>query len=357
MRTGYLITAAVAALLLAGCGNSPQEKLRDAKADYVQKTNEVEVMTLERTDFARQLLSNGKLKAARRSELSFRSNGPLAAVNFKNGDFAGRGATIASLDRKDLLLQRESASISLQKAELDLYDFLAGLGYPSRDTLSVPADILSTAKTKSGYTTAKNAFAMADYEYEGSILRAPFAGRVADIKLGAHEQAGSGPFCILVDDSVLEVAFNVMESEYSFLEKGLSVSVSPFADPSRSYDGRITDINPLVDANGQISVKASIRNDGTLIDGMNVKVIVERTIPSMLVVPRSAVVIRDNLDVLFTYNDGKAGWTYVNILQANSTHLAVEANTGRGAVLNPGDLVIISGNLNLADKSSVVIKK
>ena len=153
-----MITAAVAALLLAGCGNSPQEKLRDAKADYVQKTNEVEVMTLERTDFARQLLSNGKLKAARRSELSVRSNGPLAAVNFKNGDFAGRGATIASLDRKDLLLQRESASISLQKAELDLYDFLAGLGYPSRDTLSVPCGHTVHCKDKKRLYDCKECF-------------------------------------------------------------------------------------------------------------------------------------------------------------------------------------------------------
>ena len=35
--------------------------------------NEVEVVTLERTDFAHQLLSNGKLKAGRRASLSFGS--------------------------------------------------------------------------------------------------------------------------------------------------------------------------------------------------------------------------------------------------------------------------------------------
>ena len=31
----------------------------------------------------------------------------------------------------------------------------------------------------------------------------------------------------------------------------------------------------------------------------------------------------------------------------------VEANLDRGAELNPGDLVIVSGNLNLADGSEV----
>ena len=90
---------------------------------------------------------------------------------------------------------------------------------------------------------------------------------------------------------------------------------------------------------------------------MNVKVVVERMIPGQLVVPRSAVVIRDNLDVLFTYTpDGRAHWTYVKILYSNGDSHVVTANTDRNATLNEGDQVIVSGNLNLADNSEVTLK-
>ena len=150
----------------------------------------------------------------------------------------------------------------------------------------------------------------------------------------------------------------MLESEYAFISKGLPVKVSPYADPAKVLVGQVTEVNPVVDRNGQVYVTARVRNDGSLLDGMNVKVTVERLMPGQLVVPRSAVVIRDNLDVLFTYTpDGKAHWTYVNILMSNGDSHVVTANTDRAASLKEGDSVIISGNLNLADGSNVQLKK
>ena len=255
-------------------------------------------------------------------------------------------------------LSQESSRLSLQKAELDLYDYLVGQGYSAGDTTSVPADLLAMAKMKSGYSAAKNDFARSSYEIAGTVLHAPFSGRVADIKQKPFDQSPSGTFCTIVDDSVLEVDFSVMESEYSFLSVGLPVRIRPFADETKEYSGKVTAINPLVDEKGQISVTAQVRNDGSLIDGMNVRVIVERMIPGQLVVPRSAVVIRDNLDVLFTCtDDGKAHWTYVTILYSNGESYVVEANKDRNAELNEGDQVIVSGNLNLADNTDVLVKR
>ena len=178
------------------------------------------------------------------------------------------------------------------------------------------------------------------------------------MNLNKYDRATSEPFCTVIDDSRLEVNFSVMESEYAFLCKGLPVRVIPFADPAKSVAGKVTEINPTVDKNGQISVCATLGNDGSLIDGMNVKVIVERMMPGQLVVPRSAVVVRDNLDVLFTYtDDGIAHWTYVNIIRSNGDSHVVIPNEDRGASLNEGDKIIVKGNLNLADGSKVQLKK
>lgn len=360
MKSSILIICAFAVVAaLTSCGGKrSSEEGKDGKLQYSPQVNEVDVITLGRTDFARQLLSNGKLAASRKSALLFGTSGKIASINVKNGSVVGAGATIATLDRPDLRLALESADIALKKAEIDLHDFLAGQGYSARDTVSVSNDLMATAKMRSGYTIAENGLSKARYDISGTVLRAPFYGRIADMQLRRYDQyTGSEPFCTIIDDRNLDVDFTVMESEYSFLSIGLPVKIRPFAEEGKEYIGKITGINPSVDAKGQISVRAQVANDGSLIDGMSVKVVVERMIPSQLVVPRSAVVIRDNLDVLFTYTpDGRAHWTYVKILYSNGDFHVVTANTDRNATLNEGDQVIISGNLNLADNSEVTLK-
>jgi len=215
---------------------------------------------------------------------------------------------------------------------------------------------METGKIRSGYSSSKNSLASAEQNMAGTVLKAPFAGRVADIVLRRNDQSGSEPFCTVVDDSSLDVDFSIMESEYDFVSVGLSVKVIPFADQTREYTGTVVSINPSVDERGRIAVRARVKNDGKLIDGMNVKVVVERLVPDQLVVPRSAVVVRDNLDVLFTYSNGKAHWVYVNILLSNGDSYAIEANKDRNSVLEEGAEVIISGNLNLGDNSEVTRK-
>lgn len=345
-------------LMLYSCGNPSSDELKDGKAVAVPEMNEVEVITLERTDFAHQLLSNGKLKAGRRASLSFGSNGVVSELNVVNGGRVSAGSVIAELDRPDLKLAQEAAQIALDKAELEFYDVLAGQGFSMTDLASVPDNIIAMAKMRSGYTSAKNSLERAKLDYDGAVLKAPYSGKVADLILKEYDRTTSDPFCTVIDDSSLDVDFSVMESEYAFMEKGLQVRVIPFADPSKSVTGKVSEINPTVDKNGQIAVRATVRNDGSLIDGMNVKVIVERMMPGQLVVPRSAVVVRDNLDVLFTYtDDGVAHWTYVNIIRSNGDSHVVTANADRGAKLNEGDKVIVKGNLNLADGSKVQLKK
>lgn len=226
-------------MMAVACGgNKKTEETKDGKLTYTPQINEVTVVKLERKDFARQLLSNGKLVASRKSALQFRTTGKIAAINVRNGEYVSSGAVIATVDRPDLKLSQESSRLSLQKAELDLYDYLVGQGYSAGDTTSVPADLLAMAKMKSGYSAAKNDFARSSYEIAGTVLHAPFSGRVADIKQKPFDQSPSGTFCTIVDDSVLEVDFSVMESEYSFLSVGLPVKVRPFADETKEYSGK-----------------------------------------------------------------------------------------------------------------------
>lgn len=359
MRVTFALSCLILCLYACGRPSGNGTSWGADRLQYAPETNIVDVMTLKRENFPLQLVSNGKLRAAGRVCLQFATDGPIASIRVKSGEEVAAGTLLATLNRPDLKMALDAAEIAFRRAQLDLSDNLVGQGYPARDTSQVPSDILENAKLLSGYDAARNQLERARYAWEGTFLKAPRRGRVADLTASEGEMAGGVPFCTLLDDSSFDIEFSIMESEYAFVSAGLPVEVTPYALAPWSCRGTVTLINPSVDGNGQIQVRARVKGkEGRLLDGMNVKVKVDRVLPGQLVVPRSAVVIRDNQDVLFTYtDDGKAHWTYVNIVASNGTAHAVTANTDRGATLEEGACVIISGNLNLADGSETVFRQ
>ncbi len=343
-------------LLILGCGGKRQkeDEAAESRMQYQIEQNEVTIDTLHLRTFMRELVSNGRLVASKRSALAFPVSGILTAVNAANGSRLRAGDIIAVIDTTEYAEQLHRAELSLERARLDFYDRLVGLDYPVGDTVSPPAEVLRLARIRSNYADTEAAYRTAKRNVEHCFLRAPFAGKIADIKQQTYERP-NGDFCTLIDDSRFNVRFSVLESEYPLLHKGQEVIVSPYADMRKQVRGRIVAINPTIDVNGQVSVDAELVNDGTLADGMNVQVLVREQVSDQLVVPKSAVVIRDNMEVLFRYSDGKAVWTYVHTLLANSREYVVAPNIDRGAELAAGDLIIISGNLNLADNSEVTV--
>jgi RND family efflux transporter MFP subunit len=322
---------------------------------FAAGTNRVEVVTLTERDFHKQVISNGRVEARRRAALSFAGTGRIAAVNVTNGQRVAAGATLASLDTEDATLALERARLDYAKAELDLTDRLLDFDYsPDADTASIPDAVMRVIYLRSGFIAARGSLREAQLALERSTLTAPFAGKVADVKGKVWEQA-SGEFCTVIDDGAFNVQFSVLETEIGFIAEGRPVKVYSFNDPDSVVEGRITAINPTVDAHGQILVTAQIPGNGKMIDGMNVRVMAEEIVPGQLVVPKSAVVIRDGLEVLFRYVDGKSVWTYVHTTAANSTEYVVAPNLDRGADLSVGDVVITSGNVNLGGGTDVEI--
>lgn len=352
-----IIPLALLAMGITNCKSSNNTTIRDAKQISSPQVNAVHIITLKKGPFSKQIITNGKSYAYPKADLHFKTNGVLKKIAKSNGDFVQEGDTIAILDREDLQLSLYSAQLGFEKARLEYYDILAGQGFSPKDTLNISPEILSMAKMRSGFISAKNTLKRADYDYEASILRAPFSGVIANLFLNENEQVGSEKFCTIMGKNRKTIKFSIMENEYAFISKNQRVLISPFARPDISIKGILENINPTVDENGQIELCAiASESSNTLLDGMNVKVIIEKDIPNQLVVPRSALVIRDGFDVLFTYtHDGTAHWVYVNILDKNSEYAIVEANKDRGATLEEGDIIIITGNLNLADGSKVTI--
>lgn len=360
----YGITIFCSVLLIGlsgGCKESEKEKEAEAEEmsmqQYAPSVNEVELEVLEIQPFQKELLANGKLEANQQSTLKFRVSGTLGRLPIKNGEVVPKGKILAELDPFEYQQTLTNTEIDYTKAQLELEDMLVGRGYDLAERDSIPDNIYEMATIRSGYAQAENQLEKAQADYDATRLRAPFSGKVANLEFKTFDQVAAGnPVLTLIDDHVFEVAFTLIESEVEEISLGERVEVLAFEE-RESYLGEITSINPVVEKNGMVKVKARISNDGKLIEGMNVKIRIQKEIPEKLVVPKSAVILRQNQEVLFKYINGKAFWTYVNTTHENSTSYAVIPDPNKtSASLKPGDSIIVSGNLNLAHESEVEIK-
>lgn len=344
---------------MCGCNSIANKEGKNLeKRKYLNEANPVEILVLQISDFKKELVSNGHLKARKKSVLKCKISEELIKVNFRNGDYVQKGAVIAELNSYNQRLRLEKAKTALKKAELELADFLLGHGnLELKDSLKISPELFEIAKIRSGYAEAKSELSSAQYEFASCFLKAPFSGKIANLNYKEHEFASTGEeFCTLIDDRYFEVEFSVLETELKDISIGKIVKIAPFSMNTK-FTGTIAEINPLVDENGLITIKALVSNSGSLLEGMNVKIFVESIVPSQLVVPKEAVVLRQNQEVLFKVVKGKAYWTYVQTTNENSSSYAVIAHPDKGATLDPGDTVIISGNLNLAHESEVEVRE
>ncbi|MDE6349264.1 MAG: efflux RND transporter periplasmic adaptor subunit [Bacteroides sp.] len=351
----YRYMLCLVAALLAGCSDVGKEKEAEEGVVTVlpSENNEVTVTVLKRGTFEHELVSNGKVTAGAIANLRFETAGIVAQIYVKNGDFVRKGQKLAELDKFRLQNKTAQAKDALEKAELELQDVLIGQGYPVGDVSKVPADIMKLARVKSGYDQSRSQYELAVYEEEHATLVAPFDGVVANLFSKPFNELGtSEAFCTVIGTQGMEVDFTVLESELPLIKSGDKVIVTPYSDAAAKQEGRITQINPLVDDKGMVKVKATVGGKGKLFSGMNVRVNVHRSLQGQLVIPKSAVVLRSGKQVVFTLENGKAKWNYVQTGLENADYYSMADD-----VLKEGDTVIVTGNVNLAHEANVTIGK
>lgn len=353
-RCGRYAILLLAAGMLGSCSGGKNDASGKEGVETVlpSQVNEVTVMTLKKTAFSHELVSNGKVTASQYADLSFRVTSELVAhIYVKNGDHVRKGQKIAELDLFTLKNSLEKAEIALRQSELEMKDVLIGQGYSPDRMQEIPKDIVQLAEVKSGYGQSRAAYELARYELEQAVITAPFDGVVANLESRSFNRPdGSKPFCRVIGSGGMEVAFKVLESELPLVRRGDRVEVAPFAGTAGACSGTVSEINPLVDENGLVSVRARVNSGVKLFDGMNVRVSVKRSIPDQFVVPKTAVVLRTGKQVIFTLKDGKAMWNYVTTGLENMTEYTV---IGDG--MEEGAQIIVTGNVNLAHEAPVKV--
>jgi len=352
MTMKYPVFTLIIFLLYSISCTSPKEtsgEEKDASSKVIEDIPaKVKTCLLVNEDFNYELMSNGIISAMNKAELRFQSQELITQIYVKNGQYVTKGQKLAEQDKFKFENALRQSKEALIRGELDMQDILIGQGYSISNLDNIPQEVMELAKIRSNYEQSQNNHLLAEYNLNNATLVAPFNGVIANLITKPYNQPGTDPFCTIIDNNFPEVVFNILESELEFVNLGEEVIASPFSINNYEVKGKITEINPVIDKNGMVRVKALLPNkDHKLYEGMNVKVRVQRLLDKRLSIPKSALVLRTNREVVFTLNEGKAIWNYVKTGQENSDRYVITEG------LHPGDTVIYEGNFNLAHESRV----
>lgn len=339
-------------LTFFACNADKKEKPEEIVQQLLPDTPaEVTAITLKTVDFEHELVSNGKISALTVAELKFQTSETIAQIFVKNGSRVSQGQRIAVLDTHSINNRLEQAKDALDRSHLDMQDVLIGQGYKLDSLGAVPADVMQLARVKSGFNSAQTQYNMATHDLQRATLTAPIGGVIANLFAKPHTFSSPNEvFCNIIDTRSLEVQFTVLENELGLINIGDNMKIIPFSMPELEVAGRVSEINPWVNENGMVQIKATVNYNARLVEGMNVRVSTFRSAGKQLILPKTAVVLRTGKQVVFTVVDDKAIWNYVQTGLENATEYTITSET-----LKEGDQIIVSGNINLAHESPVTV--
>jgi HlyD family secretion protein len=340
----------------------------------------------------------------REVEIQARVGGTITSIAVCNGSQVCRGDTLVRLDNREYRVAFERARSGLLNAQIEYRTLSATPFLASTDSLETASRIAAESRAldslrvlsrsgrmddatyerlsrereaalayltasrgdviaaRSGLATAREAFETARLNLEWTSVTAPFKGFVADCALstGMHVNAGQ-PLMQLVDLSTLLVDVEILENETGRLAVGQRARAHLAGFPGKEFSGSVLSMNPLVDPKTKTMKVTIALKDGRqraggpqpfLRPGMFATADIETDVhPHRLLVPRSALLVRDERSLVFTVDHGRAKWHYVETGEANDELLEIRSG------LAPGDTVIVDGHYTLAHDAPVSITR
>jgi len=191
------------------------------------------------------------------------------------------------------------------------------------------------------------------------LIRSPMAGIVSERKANVGDLVGEAganqPLFHIVDNRILNLTVTVPSVSMAGLRRGQPIPFTTDALPGRTFQGKVTFINPAVnEADRSVRLIAEVDNgSGELKGGLFVKGrIVTGSRRNILLVPREAL---SNWDVvakkarLFVAEDDRARGREVRT--GSVTEAGVEILSG----LKPGETCIVRGAFNVKEGDRLII--
>lgn len=348
--TIYISVFATATLSLVSCKLPPKENpaLENSVVPPLPQATQVSFMIVEPGNFTYRIESNGKLIAAFKQKVIAENRGIIKTCIARNGLRVSKGQVIVRYDTDALELQLEKARQQAMTAKAEYESILLGYESLLNDKTTDEAEaIRQKLKANSGLSAAEIEVRVAELELKKAVIQSPINGTLANVKVrqSMHVNAGDELFTIYSHQDIL-CKTNLLESDRALIQKGTPATIKPVGG-TKIYAAVVSEVNPMVDENGLVMVKLTIRDPQGLVPGRNVQVTINFPARKTLIIPKEAVVRRSGRPVVFTLENGLAKWNYVTTGMDNGQETEITEG------IDAGDTVITSGNLQLAHDAPV----
>ncbi|WP_426535071.1 efflux RND transporter periplasmic adaptor subunit [Bradyrhizobium sp. McL0615] len=315
----------------------------------------VNIATAKSETIPNLLTAVGDLAAVHQVNVTSDVNGRITDIHFTAGASVKQGTPLIQLfdapeqgDLANFKAQQRVAQISLDRAKQ-----LAERQFGPQATVD---------NAQAAYDQASAGIAKTEAIISQKLVRAPFDGElgVRKVEVGQYLTAGT-QIVSLTDLSVLYANFTVTEKDSAQLKVGQVVRIGVDAYPGRTFEGKITTIEPQIATETRnIRVQATMQNpDKILKPGMfATTTVVLPDKPPVITVPETAVdytLYGDSVYLLTEKKeeDGKTKLTVTRTFVQTGNRVEGRAEILKG--LKDGDRVVAVGQLKLQSGSAVTI--
>ena len=222
----------------------------------------------------------GKVVATHYADVKFEIALPVLRMMVHNGDRVRQGQLLAEQDATRQTNAVEQHQREIDQAHLQMQDVIISQGYDPEHMDKVPQRVRHIAEVKSGLLLAQSKLAAARHELKITRVTAPFDGVVANVTAHAGQLAQVGDIvCRVISPQQMDVEFRIMEADLSRFGIGTRLQVVPVGDEHTVYEAKVTEVNPIVDAQGTVMLRAHVNTPHQLFDGMHVSVTQNTTQP------------------------------------------------------------------------------
>ena len=345
----------IAILMMGGVKGLQISRAIAEGAKHAPPPDSITAMIVAETQWPKSLSAVASLMASQGVTLAAEASGRVAKINFESGQAISKGSILVELDSsveegtlRGAIALAEQARKSLSRAE--------SLRAQNANSISD----LEAAQAKA--REAQAAVDTLQSTVERRKVIAPFDGRlgIRMVNLGQYVAPGDAIVPLHKMDP-LYVNFSLPQQEVQSLatEQQVHLHIEAFSD--KSFDGKITAIDPQIDPKTRnVNVQATVANpDETLRPGMFATVEVVLPISDKLIpVPASSIASAPYGDTIYVIEKMKneAGEEYLGARQQ-----VVRLGARRGdqvAVLQglkTGEQIVTSGGFKLRPNAPVTI--
>jgi multidrug efflux system membrane fusion protein len=301
------------------------------------------------------LTAVGGLAAVHQVDVSADVNGRVTEIKFEPGAHVEAGTPLVQLfdapEQGDLASFKAQATVA--QLSLDRAKQLASRQFGPQATVD---------QAQAAYDQAMAGIAKTEALISQKLVRAPFSGDlgVRKVEVGQYLTAGTA-IVSLTDLSELWANFTVTEKDSGNLKVGQSVRLKVDAYPGRTFDAKITTIEPQISTDTRnIRVQATVANPEKILKpGMFVTTtVVLPDKPAVITVPETAVDYTLYGDSVFVITekkeeDGKTSLSAVRTFVQTGSRVEGRVEIIKG--VKPGDKVVAVGQLKLQSGAPVSI--